>query len=302
MNNYDQLRTDYFKQLSIQKAWSKSINGRIEKVEKYIIYAPILLFVFGFFSMDFSFNLFNKISFLFMIIGFIIFKSYNKNAIYSSGKLFEYIRNKDLKKLEEDQFLPLWKLVKTLYEKMNIDKRKSFRIFLSKSNTYFPSIEEHHNSIYLITPMNFLSLVINNEGEAKAILAHEFGHVLQGDTNLWLQISNYTSGTHKIVFSFLVSLIIFLIITVYLNPPLITWGIIIQFILLFSTAFDCLRLKKDCLWCRKNSEKLADTAAIIYADPKDLISTLKKYSLKNSISLIHPPLDVRINEIESKLF
>lgn len=215
-------------------------------------------------------------------------------------KLFDHINNKELKLLKQSQFLPLWELVYNLFEEMNIDKRKNVNIFLSRSPTYFPSIEEHHNVIYLIIPMNFLSLVIKSKGEAKAILAHEFAHILQGDTNLWLQVSIYSKRTHRVYFPFFLLFTLFLITTLLMNPVIVNFGTISQILFLCGITISSLYLRKDCVIGRNNSEKLADTASMIYTKPEDLISVLKKYSI-NTKSIIHPPIEERIKHVKLKM-
>jgi hypothetical protein len=183
---------------------------------------------------------------------------------------------------------------------MNIDFSQ-LRIWKVISQQAYPSVEEDDSGIvHLVLPPNFFLLAQQEPSKSKAILAHELGHVLQADSKLFLITETYLSIINKIFI------------------PLIVVGIAFRFyLILFSNMsnelagnewfylgflFDVVVISflvdgfNKITQARKQSEFLADTAALLYTGNKSIVDILKnlKDREKNSI---HPDKQARLDHI-----
>jgi ABC-type multidrug transport system fused ATPase/permease subunit len=194
--------------------------------------------------------------------------------------------------------------VKVLCEKMTIDFSRIKFWGALNSNT-FPSIEEdiENNFIDILIPCKFISYFESSPNEGEAILAHELGHILQNDTDIYLKAEAYF-GVVRNVFLPLVSInaVCHLILFFYLHLEEMTLSSFFLFSLLVFDASVIYYLTKgfDKLKeTHKESERLADAAAVIYSDGFSLINVLNAFndSQHNSNS-IHPSIDDRITSIK----
>jgi hypothetical protein len=226
---------------------------------------------------------------------------------------FEMMKNKGkIFEIGEGKARELKEMIIELAIKMNVDFRDI--LFWSTINKEtFPSVEvDKFGKINLLLPLNFIHFFEQNKPEAKAILAHELGHVLQHDTKIYLETDSYFEVIRMILFP----LGIFnLLIHLYLlfasgnyakiagSDPLIiiTCIIFIWDITLIVYLYNGFKILRE---ARRDSERLADTAAVLYADGSSLISVLERIKndfVKHKSNATHPDKMDRIENINSVL-
>jgi hypothetical protein len=163
-----------------------------------------------------------------------------------------------------------------------------YQILYAKNNSYFPGILEQNGVIYLIIPRNFITLFFKKHSYARAILYHEFAHVVQSDSNNYLLNGILAKkGYYFGIFLLVVTLFIW-IATGMFSISMVS---IISFSAFFGLGF--LRLQ---------SEEFADTSVLIYDDGRNLISALEQFGVEDtSDRKTHPPPSQRIKLLNDKI-
>jgi hypothetical protein len=185
-------------------------------------------------------------------------------------------------------------LIRSLAQRMDIPYAR-ITLWSAITKNKFPSVEEDKmGEIHLVIPISFLRFFEENPGQAEAVLAHEFGHVLQKDTHLFHIADAYFDVIRSIWLP-----------TAYLNIVLkiliMLWHIetvimvmqtymLLTCVVLGSFVFDVLVIRymtkgfKDLRQSRRESEKLADIAACVFADASALNEVLS--SENNEVAAI----------------
>jgi hypothetical protein len=210
-------------------------------------------------------------------------------------------------RIDYEKISYLKSIIEDLKSSMSLEK-DNIQVWKSSSNTFLPSIQsDKTNTHHLILPMNFFYLLIKEPEISKSLIAHEFGHIVQKDTNLWLYNIIYFKWIKYVIiplvsYYVLIASINFLIYLIILFSPQFTNNISLGvtgaiFLGGWKVLGKTVSSLKDVKSYRKVSEELADFAAIAYANGKSLSNALSKYSIDNK-DKIHPPIQNRLKSIE----
>lgn len=229
---------------------------------------------------------------------------------YGKRKLAQLntIPTERLKKISAGSVLELDAIITDLCKVMNISK-SSIVVWKTDSHTYYPSIQRYKGRHNLFLPKSFFKLLYTKKCVAKTLLAHEFGHILQKDTQLWMYSIAYYRVIKSIHDPILFGLLIFLGYSVIVGTFSFLFGLkeisklpvlIGKWYLLWNcteTRKKSTAIHKIIDVTRKESEKLADSAAMIFADKDCLTIAIEKYSI-DSEEMIHPPRKDRLSYIK----
>ena len=261
-------------------------------------------------------------------------------------KIQIYVQQEKLTLLQEDKAPSTWNIIYELAEDMHIDLGL-VSVWISTQNSYLPSIcqyefpekdivdipnddlwtwteyeydfsDQQGRKYHLILPKNLLALSVKNKGHAKALIAHEFGHILQKDADLWL--TSYTFSQNYLGFHLLLSLLSIAgaAVSIVLNfedivhsalPSTIeAIGIAGTALLLFMLflvgnypLLNIWRIQYRVTSFRRKSERLADYASVIYNSADDLLECFESYFEKKNTSLVHPKVADRERSVLNAL-
>ena len=185
--------------------------------------------------------------------------------------------------------------------KMNISVERIF-VWKSFSLQPFPSIEEGNDkTFHLLIPPSFHAYARKYPQKAASVIAHEFGHVLQSDTKLYLLCEAYV-GTIRTIF--LPVLMSGLLVQVYLfwklnidlkTAPEMLLSFLPALFLFGITLYDFKSLKR----ARRRSEEMADMAAILFLGNDSLLDVLREMKGRPGLpSSFRKNLDLRIANIQ----
>jgi Peptidase family M48 len=252
----------------------------------------------------------------FFTIGFIIILIYSTIAwvifLLSWEKINSFelmIKNEKVFLIPENKGKDLKLAIKELADNMRINYSLiSFWSIINRDK--YPSIEEDKSgNINMLLPINFISFFTKNREGGISILAHELGHVLQKDTKLYLTTDAYFEIIRKIYLP--VSILNLLIhvwvifssnnvskifnsdLTSFIVGSILVWDVIL--ISYLYNGFISLRET------RRTSEKLADTAAVIFANGRSLqeiLESMPNTSGSSKATSIHPNNMERIENIK----
>ena len=166
-----------------------------------------------------------------------------------------------------------------LAEKVGIDSSK-ITLWRSGSQAYCPSVIVQKGRINLVCPLGFIQLFQSDNGAATAMLAHEFGHVLQQDTRLWLRTEALARAIKTIIYINVA--ILLLRLAYYLldgNFTAFFFGTIISIGIYDFYKFTI----KYVLSARKRSEQSADLFAIATVSPDCLIRAVDRYTARSGL-------------------
>ena len=168
----------------------------------------------------------------------------------------------------------------SIAERLRVYDREIHFLRPKSSNELSPSVvETRDNRILMVIPPNFLGYLQVKPASAKAMLAHEYGHIAQGDTNLWLSSSTFAEVAFDVYFPYYRNLLVagiiafIFAISAAISKQLTVLSIsFFIFILglqgLFSIGwlyYFVYRMRRF----RRRSEELADLAAWIYVTSED---------------------------------
>lgn len=94
------------------------------------------------------------------------------------------LKNTSYKKLDRNSFKGIWELTDDLTHKMQI--KKNVEIYFLQINSFEAHVSKSKSCIKLYLSRSLISFYSQDKEKFKAIIAHEFGHVLQNDTLLLL--------------------------------------------------------------------------------------------------------------------
>ncbi|MCB0560757.1 MAG: hypothetical protein H6573_02085 [Lewinellaceae bacterium] len=283
------LNKHYLERINHLKNKARELN---KLVSNYFVSEPLLsifLYLSYFFLLQlFEVELGNLLS-LFFLLSFLVFIFYFV-FLYRAFSTFKnsitrQVSSKNLKGIDSEKFPAVAKMVYDISNKMEIEKK--INIYVSNQNSYLPSIEEYSREVYLILPKNFLLLVRKFPKRAESLLAHEFGHVLQEDTETWKKIVFFLNFKikKKTLIDFINALYyLIFIIGLFFLP----WQ---GALFLFASVYRNYRTSKqisEMMKYRSTSEELADTAAIIYSDGYKLCESILHYVRDDALERVHP--------------
>ncbi|MFK8008404.1 MAG: M48 family metalloprotease [Saprospiraceae bacterium] len=303
---------------------SKLLRKDLRFVFGYLSLSTILIFSNTFYSIfivDKEESTTNFFFVGFFLVGLILFIYLVRLYLFVKRGMSTFQRN-----VENKNFLPLSNLEGEFMEKlfmklandMNIDFERVV-FWRSSSKTYLPSIVESKKLINVVLPMNFFLLCVKNPDEVKALMAHEFGHVLQNDTNLWLFVEVFSKGMKKFFYKAVKGIfdssyysaiaspfIIIILLLMDKNPNYLNqFGTLIINLLIILLLYRLVKILKKApnqvKVSRRKSEELADTASILFANGLAMEDVLKKYARDSDDEMIHPKRAERVRVIMDKL-
>ncbi len=180
----------------------------------------------------------------------------------------------------EDDFPEVWALAVDLRKRMSLEKYSLKMYYIRSSDVgCFVNVDRHQ--IHLFVSRGFVANMDIAPKDCESILAHEFGHVYQGDNKLFLvNKAVITIPAVIIIITGFISVLLSAIIFASGNGvPNFTGGI--NFIYVFTLI--SLTQKKT------EAEYLADLASIVFVENSTIANVIskfssplpKKYSMKN---------------------
>ncbi len=180
-------------------------------------------------------------------------------------------------------------ILKELPRKLNTETWVSI-----KDRGTSPSVYEIKRKVYLIIPLGFFKLLKTKNGLAKAILAHEFSHVLQGDARLALIFKIFS----RIIYSLILPVILIAILVKF-GATNFEMQTRIEFLIknFIGFVFLLFLFGKQIIF---NSERVADLSAVFFTSPETTMQAIKvnKHSSKRNVFRIQPSPEWRIKKIE----
>ena len=182
-------------------------------------------------------------------------------------------------------------LLEALCTAMGIDRQRVIPRLASSRNCT-PGVIQSRQRIHLLLPLGFLLLSDSDPECAKAMLAHEFGHVVQADTRLWRTAEAFTGAFRRIILPFLLfELAVTLLVSPFQlgNRPELNLPSLAQHAATLAMAASYMLLNLLISWttccfvlkARRNSEKLADMAGLIYGGEDAMVRVNE--------GALHPP-------------
>ncbi len=219
------------------------------------------------------------------------------------NRLKTLIKNKFLIPIKDNEEINVREAVRNLCNKMLIEY-KIVMLWRSKSLSKYPSVEEVDGNINLILPIGFLIDFKKDNNKGNAILAHELGHVLQHDTDLYLIADTNYSILRKyfvplIFLNVLMQIILFFYLaskSVPISALIVIALLIIIGIVVYVILTDGFKRIRE---LRHSSEMYADTAALIFTNYNDILSCLHcLVEIHSANNNTHPYVEDRIENIE----
>jgi hypothetical protein len=190
--------------------------------------------------------------------------------------------------LRTEQFPHLWGICTELRKKMALENY-GLNIFYLKSNTLEAHVTVEKNEIFLILSRGLISYSHNNLKETESIIAHEFGHVAQGDNKIGL-IAKKTIQIPAIIgtVSFVI-MALFMVVTLFEGGNFTTSGG--SAIVIVSNYWMLVR-------SRKSSEFLADMASYIFVQHSKIENLIADFMPEKG-SFTYPSRNERLKSIET---
>lgn len=187
------------------------------------------------------------------------------------------------RKLNNKDFASMQKFILDIAKVMNI--QGEINIFYSRSNHFIPNIfTATDKEVYLILPRNLVTLFTKNIVHFEAIIAHEFGHVLQKDTQLWWD----ESKTQELIWIAILAHLAYFSTFSSMN---------MYYLLLFFLFFNIIYFKPRFRRKRYNSEFNADLASIVYTGHLGIVDVLNSNYIINTDTYLHPSSGRRVTFI-----
>ncbi|MFK8008403.1 MAG: M48 family metalloprotease [Saprospiraceae bacterium] len=312
----------YHKNIEKNQSESSYLKLKLNLVYYYFLFSVIISFIVTIFQ--FTPRNIDEMSYFIVIPNFIaiIISSYiliQINYFTKRGlRNFRYmVEKKTFIRLEDKNLDIIDPIFWEIARDMEVDYSE-VQFWRSNSKTYLPSIVEDEKLINVVLPMNFFLLCLKEPNEAKALIAHEFGHVIQKDTNYWLYVDFFANGLRKYLYPYMrvvlwfqgtiLSLNLLITITMGLNTNNFSEEAIVQVLVQLVAVLIIVRITNflkgapaKVKACRLASEELADTASIIYSDGKSMIAVLNKYAQNSIDDILHPAKEERIKYMLNRI-
>jgi Zn-dependent protease with chaperone function len=180
-------------------------------------------------------------------------------------------------------------------------------LWLDNSRHLAPSCTTRFRTIHLVCPLGLLELMNSDVGAFEAMIAHEFGHVLQRDATLWRTLSAAQSCIgFNLVMSFL-QFVVAIICGIYLWIYYLSFGDVlsrVSGVFIVGAIYRSVQVYalSYIAKCRKRSEFGADAVALQVTSPVDVKRAISKYlwdrkgdDTDNFVS--HPSASARLKNI-----
>jgi len=206
------------------------------------------------------------------------------------------IRGSEFVEVNQSEMPGVIAISKSIASDMAISLHRLAVIWID-DETVSPSIVDDRRRLALFVPTGFLVLADSEPRLARAILAHEFGHVLLGDTRLWLFSVSAQRTLMRFRWPVLVPLLLGSdLIPIFLHSRLgailVLWTVASAF-LLYCVSISFV------FWARRRSERLADTIAVHFSGKSSLADAVRLVSSTEITDEIHLSSSERLSFIES---
>jgi len=219
---------------------------------------------------------------------------------------FNRFKWKYAKEIEISRANKLYRCVYDLANDMHIATDR-ITLWFDNSKELAPSCTTRWGKVHIICPSGFINLFTSDHASAKAMLAHELGHVLQRDSSLWRVVAAarycvvFSVGLRVLEIAFFILGILFFTTS---RPPnkygdpwilsVVTYGIYIAI---------QLGACKFITYSKKMSELGADILASNVVTPFVVIDAVRKYvsdrASKELFFRSHPTVAERVNNIQT---
>ena len=179
----------------------------------------------------------------------------------------------------DDRCAPLFDILRDLAPRMGITC--PIRVWRdARSVGGAPQVIEHAGKAHVLVPIKFVALARRDRRHATALLAHELGHVVQQDSRLWIPSSTFSSAIATVARP----------ATIFLVGLSFANGSIGLFVILQLLALlQMWRIERAIIGARRQAEKLADLAAVVYADGTALLEAVAAMpELPPDFQSLHP--------------
>jgi Zn-dependent protease with chaperone function/tetratricopeptide (TPR) repeat protein len=174
----------------------------------------------------------------------------------------------------------LHRLVQNLAREMAVDVTELVLV-KNRSLASYPSIGQMNDAVCIFVPVGFMKLVSADIDAARAVLAHELAHLVQGDVRLWGTALAVRTSLRRVIMPCICVLILFNALVLALIPDdgAASFGnlqgqsivqIVYQLVLLIAIWLICGNVAR----LRRDSERLADRAAVAMTGADALIRAL----------------------------
>lgn len=257
--NWVALREWYYKNA---KTHAKSLKSTYNYIRVFfIIQGCVMLFSFSF-SMSTS-EEFDKVLIWVSLIPYVLmFGSYLNLA---SKKVENVISSARYVQLREDQFKKIWSSCYTFMSKMNL--QYALKIYYVKIDSFEASVVLEDEVVYLFLSRNLISYSHNHYEDVEAIIGHEFGHVVQGDTRMMIV-------TRKAVeIPAIIGTISAIITAVMMIGALLAGKELVEVSLSAMLVVNYWQL----VFLRRSAEHLSDMASLAFTEKTTIRSIIEKY-------------------------
>jgi hypothetical protein len=187
-------------------------------------------------------------------------------------------------RIDEHEVADLSAVLRDVASKMSVTISE-LSLYWIDSGRISPSVLQHKGSVSLFITSGFVVVMASQPLIGCAILAHEFGHILVGDTRLWLfSVSAQTAfgkyGWRAVVPVILASLVVPELWASRFGLIILVWLVGLSFL-----AYHCSIL--FLFWARCRSEQIADAIAAHFVGKRALAEAIQLVSVEGSISHIH---------------
>lgn len=162
-----------------------------------------------------------------------------------------------------------------------------------KSLNSSPSIILYENKYHLILPLGFLKLLLENETHARQILAHEFSHIRQRDTDFLIEFKIYFRISLILFIPCVLALILILLVS-------IKTGLLISILPISYNFIISIALLLFARSIIHRSERIADLGSVVAGSSSQMIHTLQTCSSdyqKRKLFALHPDINWRIDKL-----
>jgi hypothetical protein len=208
--------------------------------------------------------------------------------------------NGSLIQIKSDEALDLHKVVNDLADRASSElglDRVPIELWYSRTNEILPrTYASDLCSADVILPRGFFPLLKREPRSAEVLIAHELGHILQEDSEIWLKIDVVGSVIEKLGLPFLTLALALAITNILLSGESSANAVsassmnTIRMIATYLIAV--LGVLRSLKGSRFESEYLADCLASFLVDEASVIEILKKYA--KGYSPAHPSAEQRV--------
>ncbi|WP_343663109.1 M48 family metalloprotease [Chryseobacterium mucoviscidosis] len=186
----------------------------------------------------------------------------------------------------------IWEMCHKTMDQINLRKLR-LKIYYMKTNTVDAHITLENNTVHLFLSRGIISHSYHSSKDVESILGHEFGHICQGDSKLFL-ITKRAFGLPIFLNNLQLILNLALTVLVIFFAPGGLGACIAQLILLLIYR----RLYTGFSRLRKESEFLADSCSLIFIENSQIAKIVENY-LPDIDSPNYPSRKERLKNIES---